>query len=186
MMKSWQKKLLIYGASGLFCGIAGAIVSALAAGETPLYAIFWGMLFCALGATVARVVYHLSLKDYAPEMWQITVYILLACAGWTGGILSTTWGWTTFSLSLMCVGILMAVGTRFCKSVAVTKVKSSLEYTLRYQFMNDVLGGTPNLDAPLTLILNGRALTVDEAEKAGKTEAAEKGRAYIKKITEGK
>ena len=186
MKKAWQKKLLIYGITGVLCCIIAALVSGLALGETPLYAIFWGLLFGALGVTLSRLIYHLVLKDYAPEMWQITVYMLLACGGWLGGILSTTWGWTTLSLSVMCIGILMAVGTRFCRAVAVTKVKNSLEYTLRYQYMDDVLGGTPNLDKPLTTVINGTALTVAEAEKAGKTDAAEKGRRYIMKITEGK
>ena len=112
--------------------------------------------------------------------------LLLACGGWLGGILSTSWGWTTLWLAVMCIGILMALGTRFCKAVAEARTKNSLENTLRYQFVDDRLGGTPNLDKPLTLIVDGQALTVAEALKAGKTDAARKGRDYIRKITEGK
>ena len=185
-MKTYQKKLLIYGIPAVLCCIIAALVSGLAFHAGALYAIFWGMLFGGSGATLARLIYHLYLKDYAPEMWQITVYMLLACGGWLGGILSTSWGWTTLFLAVMCVGILMALGTRFCKAVAEVRIKNSLEATLRYEYVDDKLGGSSNLDKPLTVVKNGTALTVEEALKAGETEAAKKGREYIKKITEGK
>ena len=185
-MKAYQKKLLIYGIPAVLCCIAAALVAGLAFQVGILYSLFWGMFFGGAGATLARLVYHLYLKDYAPEMWQITIYMLLACGGWLGGILSTSWGWTTLWLAVMCIGILMALGTRFCKAVAEARTKNSLENTLRYQFVDDRLGGTPNLDKPLTLIVDGQALTVAEALKAGKTDAARKGRDYIRKITEGK
>lgn len=185
-MKTYQKKLLIYGLSGILCCIIAALVSGLVFATGVQYAIFWGILFGGIGVTVSRFIYHLYLKDYAPEMWQITIYMLLACGGWLGGILSTSWGWTTLWLSVMCIGILMALGTRFCKAVAEIRTKNSLEKTLRYQYVDDKLGGAPNLDKPLTLIVDGQALTVEEALKAGKTEAAIKGRDYIKKITEEK
>lgn len=185
-MKTYQKKLLIYGIPAMLCCIIAVLVVGLAFHTGALYAIFWGILFGGVGATLARLVYHLYLKDYAPEMWQITVYMLLACGGWLGGILSTSWGWTTLWLAVMCVGILMALGTRFCKAVAEARTKNSLERTLRYQLVDDMLGGAPNLDKPLTLILDGQPLTVEEALNAGKTEEARKGREYIRKITEGK
>ena len=185
-MKTYQKKLLIYGTPAFLCCIITAFIAGIVFDTGALYAIFWGMLAGGLGAIVSRLAYHLYLKDYAPEMWQITIYMLLACGGWLGGILSSSWGWTTFWLSLMCIGILMALGTRFCRSVAEERTKNSLESTLRFQFVDDRLGGTPNLDKPLTLILDGQALTVEEALKAGKTEEARKGREYIRKITEGK
>ena len=185
-MKTNQKKLLIYGIPAVLCCIIAALVTGLALHEGVLYAIFWGVLFGGSGATVSRLIYHLYLRDYAPEMWQITIYMLLACGGWLGGILSSSWGWTTLWLAVMCIGILMALGTRFCKAVAEVRTRNSLESSLRYKFSEDRLGGTPNLDEPLTLIVDGQALTVEEALKAGKTEEARKGREYIRKITEGK
>lgn len=185
-MKTYQKKLLIYGLSGILCCIIAALVSGLVFATGALYAIFWGILFSGIGVTVSRLIYHLYLKDYAPEMWQITIYMLLACGGWLGGILSSSWGWTTLWLSVMCIGILMALGTRFCKAVAEIRTKNSLEKTLRYQYVDDKLGGAPNLDKPLTVKVDGQALTVEECLKAGKTEEAKKGRDYIKKITEEK
>ena len=185
-MSVLRKKILIYLLSAIAGFLIAALVSVLAFDESLLYALFFGLFGAAVSGMLARVVYHLSLKDYAPEMWQITIYMLLACGGWLGGILSTSWGWTTLWLSVMCIGILMALGTRFCKAVAEIRTKNSLEKTLRYQYVDDKLGGAPNLDKPLTLIVDGQALTVEEALKAGKTEAAIKGRDYIKKITEEK
>ena len=185
-MKAYQKKLLIYGIPAVICCIAAALIAGLVFDQGVLYSIFWGIFASGIGATLARLGYHLYLKDYAPEMWQIEIYMLLACGGWLGGMLSASWGWTTFWLSLMCIGIIMALGTRFCRAVAEVKVKNSLEATLRYEYVDDKIGGSPNLDAPLTMIKDGTALTVEEALKAGEIEAAKKGREYIKRITEGK
>ena len=163
-MKAYQKKLLIYGVSAAFCFITASLLSGVVFSTETAYAFFWGILSGGIGVTVARLVYHLVLKDYAPEMWQITVYMLLSCGGWLGGILATSWGWTTFWLSVMCVGIIMAAGTRFCRRVSETRVQNSLETTLRYRYIDDKLGGTPDLDSPLTVVVNGQALTVEEAE----------------------
>ena len=185
-MKAYQKKLLVYGIPAAVCCITAALVAWLAYGTGLAYALFWGIFAAGIGATVARLVYHLCLRDYAPEMWQIEVYMVLACGGWLGGILSASWGWTTLWLAVMAGAILMALGTRFCKEVAEVRTKNSLERTMRYQLSEDRLGGTPNLDRPLTLVVNGQALTVEEALKAGKTEEAMKGREYIRKIMEGK
>ncbi len=185
-MKTYQKKLLIYGIPGVLCCIIAALLAGLVFSSCLAYSIFWGILFGGVGTTLARLVYHIYLKDYAPEMWQITIYMLLACGGWLGGILSSSWGWTTLWLSVMCIGILMAVGTRFCKAVAEVRTRNSLESTLRYQLVDDKLGNSPNLDKPLTLKVDGQALTVEEALKAGKIEEARKGRDYIRKITGGK
>lgn len=185
-MKTWMKKLLIYGLSGVAGMIVASIVSGLAFHVGVLYALLWGIFGAGIAIVLSRLIYHLVLRDYAPEMWQIEIYMMLACGGWLGAILATTWGWVSLWLAAMCVGILMALGTRFCKAVAEAKVKSSLEVTLRYRFVDDRLGGTPDLDNPLTVVKSGQALTVEEAEKAGEKEAAERGRAYIRKITEGK
>ena len=184
-MNVTEKKVLIYGTAAL----TGFLISSLVAGiifkETVLYSVFFGLFGAVIAALVARLAYHLSLKDYAPEMWQITIYIALSDAGWLGAVLSTTWGWVSLWLSVMCIGILMALGTRFCKEVSKQRATSSLERTLRYRFVDDVLGSAPNLDAPLCLV-KGTAMTVEEAEKAGEREKAAEGRAYIARITGGK
>ncbi len=185
-MKIWQKKLLIYGIPGILCCIVAALVAGLVFDTGAMYAVFWGVFFGGLGVTVSRLVYHLVLKDYAPEMWQIEIYMLLSCGGWIGAVLATSWGYVSLWLCVMAIGILMALGTRFCKAVAEAKVRSSLEVTLRYRYIDDKLGGTPDLDHPLTVIKDGQPLTVEEAEKAGEKKAAESGREYIRKITEGK
>lgn len=185
MMSVLKKKVLIYLLSAISGFIIAALVSGLAFDESLLYAFFFGMFGAAVSGMLARVVYHLSLKDYAPEMWQITIYIALSAGGWLGAVLATTWGWVSLWLSVMCIGLLMAFGTRFCKEVAKQRTSSSLERTLRYRFVDDVLGGTPNLDAPLCLV-KGTAMTVEEAEKAGANDKAEEGRAYIHRITGGK
>ena len=184
MMKAWRKKLLIYGIAGLIGILAAALIAGLVFRTGAVYAILFGAFGGGVSVTLARVIYHLRLKDYAPEMWQITIYMVLACGGWLGAVLATTWGWVSFSLAVMSLGILMALGTRFCKAVAEARTKSSLEGTLRYRYVDDKLGGTPDLDHPLTLVKGGQALTVEEAEKAGETEAARRGRDYIRMITE--
>lgn len=185
-MKAYQKKLLIYGLPGILCCIIAALIAGFAFSQGVAYSIFWGMFFGGVGTTLSRLIYHLYLKDYAPEMWQIEIYMVLACGGWIGAVLATTWGWVSIWLSVMCIGILMALGTRWCKAVAEVRTRNSLESTLRYQYVDDKLGGSPNLDKPLTVMVDGQALTVEEALKAGKTDAAKKGREYIRKITEGK
>ena len=185
-MKSWQKKLLIYGLVAVAGLLVAALISGLGFHTGAVYAVLFGAFGAGISVTLARVIYHLSLKDYAPEMWQITVYMIIACGGWLGAVLATTWGWVSLWLSIMSLGILMALGTRFCRAVAVVKTQNSLERTLRYQYADDKLGGAPNLDKPLTVKVDGQALTVEECLKAGKTEEAKKGRDYIKKIMEGK
>ena len=178
-MKTYQKKLLIYGLPAFFIGIATAIIAALVFGETAFYSVCWGIAGGALAAVIARVIYHLVQGDNTPEMWQITVYGVISVAGWIGGILSTTWLWATFALAIMCVGVLMATGTRFCKAVAKEKMKKSLERTLRYKKVGDRLSGELDTKRPLTLIVDGVALTVAEAEKAEYSTEAESGREYI-------
>lgn len=180
-MTKGSKKLLIYGCCGVSAFIIACLIAGLVFRTGLMYAMFYGLLFAGLAVTLARTVYHLILKDYAPEMWQISIYMIVACIGWLGGILSLTWGWASLSLAVMVGAILMAVGTRFCKEVARAKTTSSLEQTLRYKFVDDILGGAPNNDAPLCLV-NGTPMTVAEAEKAGAVEVAKKGREYIQKI----
>ena len=184
-MKAYQKKLLIYGLSAAICCIIAALLAGLVFNADVSYSVFWGIFAGGVGVTLSRLVYHLFLKDYAPEMWQITIYMLIACGGWLGGILSSSWGWTTLWLSVMCIGILMSLGTRFCRSVAEAKIKNSLESSLRYHFVDDKLGGALDLNQPLCLV-DKEAMTVEEAEKAGAIAAAQLGREYIRKITEGK
>ena len=185
MMSVLKKKILVYLLSALAGFMSAAFVAGLIFKESMLYAVFFGVFGAGVSAMIARVIYHLALKDYAPEMWQISIYISLACGGWLGAVLSTTWGWVSLWLSVMCIGVLMALGTRFCKEVARQRTSSSLERTLRYRFVDDVLGGTPNLDAPICLV-KGTAMTVEEAEKAGAKDKAAEGRMYISKITGGK
>ena len=185
-MKEIKKKMLIYGISAAVAFLAAALLAGLVFDQGAQYSIFWGMLFAGLAMTIARIAYHLAIKDYAPEMWQISVYMLLACAGWFGGIMSLTWGWASLFLAVMVGAVLMAAGTRFCRAVAVQKTTSSLERTLRYRYVDDRLGGTLNLDAPL-LLMNGTAMTVEEAALAGASaRQLQEARAYIAKITGGK
>lgn len=181
-LKGWQKKLLIYGGTALACCIIAALVSGLSFRTGTTYAIFYGLFGAGAGAVIARTVYHLFLKDYAPEMWQISIYMLLACGGWLGAVLALSWGWVSLWLSVMCIGVLMAVGTRFCKEVAKSRVSSSLEQTLRYKLSGDRLGGEVLTDSPLTVVKDNVALTVAEAEKAGFKDSAARGREYIKTL----
>lgn len=182
-MTMLKKKILIYGVSALFTFIIASLIARLAFSESVIYSLFWGALGAGVAITVARTVYHLALKDYAPEMWQISVYMAVACGGWALGIISTTWGWASLALAIMTGAILMAIGTRFCKEVAVQRTSSSLERTLRYELMDDRLGGTPNLDKPLILVA-GTPLTIEEARRVGVSDdKLMPALAYIRKIT---
>lgn len=185
-MKDYQKKILIYGIPAVVVGIASAIIAALVFGETAFYSICWALAGAALAAVVARVAYHLIQKDNTPEMWQISIYGVVSVAGWVGGILSTTWLWATFALAVMCIGILMATGTRFCKAVARERLRKSLERTLRYKKVGDMLSGELDTKRPLTVIVDSVALTVAEAEKAGYSTEAESGREYIALLLDSK
>ncbi len=181
-----KKKLLIYGLSAVVGLLAAALISGLAFDVGVLYSFFFGFFGAGVAVLIARTTYHIVIKDYTPEMFQISIYIALACAGWLGAVLATTWGWVSLWLSVMSIGILMAIGSRFIKSMAVSKKDSPLEKSLRYRFINDTFGGTPDLDKPLTLVVNGTALTIEEADKAGFKKEAEEGRAYIAKFKEGR
>lgn len=183
-LQSGQKKLIIYGSAALVCGIIAAVVAAVPFRTGAAYAIFYGGFGAAVGGVLARTAYHIILKDYAPEMWQISIYLLVASAGWLGAVLALSWGWVSLWLSVMCIGILMAVGTRFCKSVAKTRVSASLETTLRYRLSGDKLDGKALVDSPLTVVKDNVALTVAEAENQGFKDAAKKGRDYIKSLLE--
>lgn len=183
-MKNKHKALLIYGLSALAGVLTASLIAGLVCAQGWLYSIYWGALGGGLGVTVAWFAWHIALKDWAPEMWQIGIYVLFACLGWLGGIMSTTWGVASLCLAVMVTAILMAIGTRFCKIVAAVKTTSSLERTLRYRLVDDKLGGAENLDAPL-ISYGGNALTVEEAVRAGlPAEQIEAARAYIARLIE--
>lgn len=144
------------------------------------YSLCWAIFAASMAVTIARAVLHIVKKDYSAEMFQVTIYMLLACAGWLGAILADTWGFTTVSLAIMLCAIMMAVGTRFIRGRALLlKLKS----TLVYKPMGDVIGGEPDTDRPLILKEDGTAVTLAEAEKLGldKDEIAE-GISYLKEI----
>ena len=182
-MTTKKVTIITYAASALAGLLAAALVAGLAFDQGVLYSIFWGLFGGGVALTVARTALHLVRKDYAPEMWQISLYMLLACGGWLGGILSISWGGASLALAVMVTAMLMAVGTRFCKEVAIQRTASSLERTLRYKPTGDVLGAAPNLDAPLIMV-QGNAMTVEEADKAGvPAEKIKEARSYIDTLT---
>lgn len=178
-LKGWQKKLVIYGIAALACFVIAFVVSYVPFRTGAAYACFYGLFGALVAVAAARTVYHIVLGDLAPEMWQISIYMLMCAGGWLGAVLALSWGWVSLWLSVMCIGILMAAGTRFCHQVAESRTRESLETTLRYRLEGDRLGGAVMEDSPLTVVKDNVALTVAEAEAAGFRDAAQKGRNYI-------
>lgn len=183
-MKSWQKKLLSYGLTSSISFLIAFLVLLLATDQGALYSFFWAVTASASATLIARLIYHLALKDFAPEMWQISAYWLLAIGGFIWSILAPTWDWATVSLCVTATGVVLALGTRFVPELAEERTKRSLWGTLRYKFVNDELGGNKNLNAPVCKVENGTALTVLECLAKGYKTEAKSGKAYISKVVE--
>lgn len=199
-----MSKYLIY--------VITAAAAALVTGVTlmllhfPAEMIFsWAAAGAIISSLIAHVVVNTVRKEMDPVKWQITVYGVGIAAGWITAILSASWGLFSFSLALMAGCGMMMLGTFILmkrgecsedradedrledvpayKEESVTETANRLINELRYEYVDDVIGGPLNSDKPLCLV-DGNPLTVAEAIERGLDDVAEKGMAYIEKLME--
>lgn len=172
----------------------------------PVVMIFsWAAAGAIISSLIAHVVVNTVRKDMDPVKWQITVYGAGIAAGWITAILSSSWGLFSFGLALMAGCGMMMLGTFILmkkeecsankadedrledvpayKEESVTETANRLINELRYEYVDDVIGGPLNSDKPLCLV-DGNPLTVAEAIERGLDDVAEKGMAYIEKLME--
>lgn len=166
----------------------------------------WAAAGAIISSLIAHVVVNTLKKEMDPVKWQITVYGAGIAAGWITAILSASWGLFSFGLALMAGCGMMMLGTFIlmkrgeCSADKadedrledvpayteenVTETANRLINELRYEYVDDVIGGALNSDKPLCLV-DGNPLTVAEAIERGLDDVAEKGMAYIEKLMEG-
>lgn len=200
-----MSKYLIYAiaaaAAALVTGVALMLLN------FPAVMIFsWAAAGAIISSLIAHVVVNTLKKEMDPVKWQITVYGAGIAAGWIAAILSASWGLFSFGLALMAGCGMMMLGTYILmkkeecsgdradedrledvpayKEESVTETANRLINELRYEYVDDVIGGALNSDKPLCLV-DGNPLTVAEAIERGLDDVAEKGMAYIEKLMEG-
>lgn len=176
-MSTTKMKALLYICVALVFFLASFALAFFGCRETLFYSVCWSFVGGGYAAILARTILHIVMKDYSAEMWQVSIYLIVAVSAWIGAILSLTWGWASFWMAIMIASLIFAVGNRFitkAMQIATASMETGsqvpilekLKATQRYEFVDDKLGSAPNLDKPLCLI-DGRALTVNEAEAAG-------------------
>ena len=174
-----------------------------------IIALSWALSAAIISSLIAHVVVNTLKKEMDPVKWQITIYGAGIAAGWITAILSASWGLFSFGLALMAGCGMMMLGTFILmkkddqhtehkaenddaledvpayddEEESVTETANRLINELRYEYVDDIIGGALNSDKPLCLV-DGNPLTVAEAIDKGLDDVAEKGMAYIEKIME--
>ena len=160
-----------------------------------VYVISWTLAVVAIALVLTEILYKSIKKELTPVSWQIIIYGILAIAGWIGATLSSTWGWCSASMALFVGALTMMIGTFIMKRGVKEEIQEQdkkeeakkpedLLSTLRYKFIDDDMSKAFNLDEPICLV-DGKALTVEEAEKAGAKDVALKGKQYIENLKKG-
>lgn len=175
-----------------------------------IIALAWALSAAIISSLIAHVVVNTIKQEMNPVKWQITIYGVGIAAGWITAILSASWGLFSFGLAMMAGCGMMMLGTFILmkkgeqhtehkaedddaledvpayddKEESVTETANRLINELRYEYVDDIIGGALNSDKPLCLV-DGNPLTVAEAIEKGLDDVAEKGMAYIEKIMEG-
>lgn len=189
-----------------------AAATALVTGVTLLLLHFpavmflsWAVAGAIISSLIAHVVVNTIKKEMDPVKWQITIYGVGIAAGWIIAILSASWGLFSFGIALIAGCGMMMLGTFILmkksecptekadedcledvpayKEESITETANRLINELRYEYVDNVIGGALNSDKPLCLV-DGNPLTVAEAIERGLDDVAEKGMAYIEKLME--
>ena len=155
--------------------------------ESGIYSVLFGFSGAALGAILARSVYHLLLCDNSAEMWQISIYGIMADIGWVIAVFTESWALASTGLAICFIALFMLLGSRWT-TIWVDKLSNAKRIkiykdTLRYCFIDDVPDGTLDQQRPLCEI-DGVPMTINEAIQAGKEEEARKAVSYLKGILE--
>jgi len=174
-------KVLLYVGAAAIGAVTAVLVAVFAAHQSAVVSTLWGLFGAGLFASITRVVYHIAMDDSTPQMWQISVYHLLACFGWMFGILSGSEATDTIALAVVISMALMSVGTRFLSLPSTQKeLLETLEKNLRWKFLDDNPAMGIDEGRPLGLTdSDGIPMTVHEMESLGKAEEALTARAYI-------
>ena len=200
-----MSKYLIYAIAAAAAALVTGVTLILL--HFPAVMIFsWALSAAIISSLIAHVVVNTLRKEMDPVKWQITIYGVGIAAGWITAILSSSWGLFSFGLALIAGCGMMMLGTfilmkkgNYSEDKAddddaledvpaydeesVTETANRLINELRYEYVDDVIGGPLNSDKPLCLV-DGNPLTVAEAIEKGLDDVAEKGMAYIEKIME--
>ena len=200
-----MSKYLIYAIAAAAAALVTGVTLILM--HFPAVMVFsWALSAAIISSLIAHVVVNTLRKEMDPVKWQITIYGVGIAAGWITAILSFSWGLFSFGLALMAGCGMMMLGTFILmkkgnysedkaddddaledvpayEEESVTETANRLIKELRYEFVDDVIGGALNSDKPLCLV-DGNPLTVAEAIEKGLDDVAEKGMAYIEKLME--
>lgn len=190
-----------------------AAATALVTGVTLLLLHFpaviflsWAVAGAIISSLIAHVVVNAIKKELDPVKWQITIYGVGIAAGWITAIISSSWGLFSFGIALIAGCGMMMLGTfilmkksecledkadedcledvpAYKEEESITETANRLINELRYEYVDNVIGGALNSDKPLCLV-DGNPLTVAEAIERGLDDVAEKGMAYIEKLME--
>lgn len=184
-----KRKCIFYLSVAVAFFGAAFCVCFLATNEGLFYSICWGLLAAGYGLAAARIGFHLFLKDNSAEMWQVSIYLILAVTGWLIAILSNSWGMTSFGIAMLAAFVMMGLGTRFIR-YAGDWVREALDKDLsfyienaRWKFLGDSIDAGEDTERALCSV-NGNPLTVAEARKQGYVKEADEGTAYLQACLE--
>ena len=200
-----MSKYLIYAIAAAAAALVTGVTLILL--HFPAVMIFsWALSAAIISSLIAHVVVNTIKQEMDPVKWQITIYGVGIVAGWITAILSASWGLFSFGLALMAGCGMMMLGTFVLMKKgehtedkaedddaledvpaydeeSVTETANRLINELRYEYVDDMIGGALNSDKPLCLV-DGNPLTVAEAIERGLDDVADKGMAYIEKLME--
>lgn len=175
-----QKKLSYYAAGTILGGLIGGITTAVL-GYVTLYVASWVAFGMVAGSCIARVAFHLWYDDSSAQMWQTAIYHMVVAVGIIGLIFSTGWGWISFWAAVLVAMVILALGTRFLEQVGGTLKLVQMEAEKRFYPKGDVAGEDDDTERPVCLV-DGKALTIKEAEAAGMHGAAQNAREKLCQI----
>lgn len=187
MFNHTMQRYLFYLGISVICFLAVFCICFFCTSEGTFYSVCWGILAAGCGAVATRIGFHLIMKDNSPEMWQVSIYQLLAVIGWLIAVISDSWPMTSAGIAMIAAFLLMTAGTRFIRyrgdwvKTATERDLTVLEETCRWKFIGDKYSAGEDTERPLCAV-NGNPLTVSEARLQGYVKEAEEGSAYLSSL----
>lgn len=190
-----KKYKIVYPIVGVIPGVLVFCLSQYVWFGDLFYSFCFGIMASGYSLVIARMILQLVDRHYDPKTWQVSFYGLMACGGWTGGVLCESWGWTSLWMCVLATGLVLCFGTRWLKddnNDGIPDIFQNLDkhdkkevLDAKYMYENmifkrkgDTLDGEPDQTRPLCLC-GGKALTVKEAMDNGFDQAAQSGIDYI-------
>ena len=184
MFNHTRDRYLFYAGIALVCFLAVFSICFFCSSEGLFYSSCWGILAAGYAAAATRIGFHLIMKDNSPEMWQVSIYQIIAVTGWLIAVLAESWAITSCGIALIVGFLLMTAGTRFIRykgdwmKSATAHDLTVLEETCRWKFIDDRYSAGEDTERPLCAV-NGKPLTVSEARLQGYVKEAEEGSRYL-------